>query len=172
MIQSQLNFFFFGHTARFVGSYFPDQGLNACPWEWKCWIWTTGSPGYSPQLNLKKTNFYHFSLGITLLVFFCPSFFFPPKIIFFCILVGFPSHPVIQGCTIWVHIVYGHTTKKLKRWGESTINYPHLWLTPSQGLNTKALRGKERTSAEGLRTYLCWWPVTWVSTLKSHSAWL
>ena len=40
-------FFFFGHVARHVGSYFPDQGLNPRPWQWKIRVLPTGPPGNS-----------------------------------------------------------------------------------------------------------------------------
>ena len=39
--------FFFGHAMPLVGSYFPDQGLNPGPWQWKCWLLTTGPTGNS-----------------------------------------------------------------------------------------------------------------------------
>ena len=34
----------FRHTERHVGSYFPDQGKNLCPLQWKYGILTTGLP--------------------------------------------------------------------------------------------------------------------------------
>ena len=37
--------FFFGHSEQHVGSYFPDQGLNLCPWQWKLRVLTTILPG-------------------------------------------------------------------------------------------------------------------------------
>ena len=36
--------FFFGCTVRFAGSVLW-PGLNLCPWQWKCWVLTTGTPG-------------------------------------------------------------------------------------------------------------------------------
>ena len=42
------NFLFFGCAAQHVGSYFPDQGSNLCPLQWKCRVLTTGLPGNSP----------------------------------------------------------------------------------------------------------------------------
>lgn len=44
-------FFSFPHTLKgFVGSQFPDKGLNPHPWQWKCRILTTGLPGNSPKV--------------------------------------------------------------------------------------------------------------------------
>ena len=40
--------FFFGHAVRLAGSWFPGQGLNPDPLQWKCGILTTGPPGKSP----------------------------------------------------------------------------------------------------------------------------
>lgn len=42
-----LFFFFLGHAKLFVGSYFPDQGLNVGPWQWKHRVLTTRLPGNS-----------------------------------------------------------------------------------------------------------------------------
>ena len=41
-------FFCFSYTSQHVGSYFPDQGLNPCPLQWKCKVLTTGPPGKFP----------------------------------------------------------------------------------------------------------------------------
>ena len=38
-------FFFFGHAAWLAGSYFPKQGSNPWPLQWKCRVLTTGPPG-------------------------------------------------------------------------------------------------------------------------------
>ena len=35
----------FFHIRWPIGSYFPDQGSNPCPLQWKCNILTTGQPG-------------------------------------------------------------------------------------------------------------------------------
>ena len=37
-------FFFFCCTTQLVGSWFPNQGLNPCPQQWKCGVITTGLP--------------------------------------------------------------------------------------------------------------------------------
>ena len=42
-------FFFFGHAIHHVGSYFPDQGSNRCPVQWKHRLLTTGLPGNSQE---------------------------------------------------------------------------------------------------------------------------
>ena len=42
--------FFFGCTALHMGSYFPDQGSNPCPLQWKLGGLITGLPGNSPFL--------------------------------------------------------------------------------------------------------------------------
>ena len=42
-------FFWFGYATWFVGSQFPDQGLNPCPLQWKRRVLTTRSPGNSPK---------------------------------------------------------------------------------------------------------------------------
>ena len=47
----------FGHAVRHVGSQFPHQGSNLQPLHWKRRVLTTGPPGRSPRLFLKK-NFY------------------------------------------------------------------------------------------------------------------
>ena len=39
--------YFFGCTVRLVGSWFPDQGSNPCPPQWKHRVLTTGLPGNS-----------------------------------------------------------------------------------------------------------------------------
>ena len=39
--------FCFGHATRYAGSYFPDQGSNLCPLQWKYGVLTTGPPGKS-----------------------------------------------------------------------------------------------------------------------------
>ena len=43
-----------------VGCYFPDQGLNPCPLQWKYRVWTTGPPGKSQHpgyfLNLTSDS--------------------------------------------------------------------------------------------------------------------
>ena len=44
------SFFFFCHAAWLAGSYFPNQGLNQGPQQWKCQVLTTGPPRNS--LNL------------------------------------------------------------------------------------------------------------------------
>ena len=36
-----------------VGSWFHDQGLSLCPWQWKRGVLTIGPPGKSPSTNLK-----------------------------------------------------------------------------------------------------------------------
>ena len=41
---------FFGHAARHVGSWFPNQGLNLSPLQWKLRVLTTGPPGKSHTL--------------------------------------------------------------------------------------------------------------------------
>ena len=42
-------YIFFGRTTQHVGSWFPDQGSNPCPVQWKCRVLTTGPPGKSPS---------------------------------------------------------------------------------------------------------------------------
>ena len=44
-------FFFFGHTMRHVGSWFPDQGSNPHPVQWKCGVLTTGPRGKSLEFS-------------------------------------------------------------------------------------------------------------------------
>ena len=46
----------FGYAVCHVGSYFPSQGLNLCPLEWKCGTLTTGPPGHS--LNMLKLGYF------------------------------------------------------------------------------------------------------------------
>ena len=46
--------FFFDHTALPVRSYFPDQGLNLHPLQWKHGVLTTRAPGKSPALDREK----------------------------------------------------------------------------------------------------------------------
>ena len=41
--------FVFNHARHLLGSYFPPQGLNPHPWQWKCQVLTTGLPGKSTQ---------------------------------------------------------------------------------------------------------------------------
>ena len=44
----EISFFFFsGRTLQHAGSYFPDQGLNLHPLQWKREVLTTGPPGKS-----------------------------------------------------------------------------------------------------------------------------
>ena len=43
-------FFHFGCTAWLAGSYFPDQGLNPGPCQWKRQVLTTGPPGNSQYI--------------------------------------------------------------------------------------------------------------------------
>ena len=40
----------FGQATRLAGSYFPDQGSNPCPLQWKRGVLTAGPPGKSPPL--------------------------------------------------------------------------------------------------------------------------
>ena len=44
--------FFFGHAMQHVGSYFPNQGSNLCPLQWKRGVLTTELPGKSPYSSL------------------------------------------------------------------------------------------------------------------------
>ena len=46
--------FLFGCTAWHAGSWFPDQGLNPCPLQWKWGVLITGPPGKS--LNILYLN--------------------------------------------------------------------------------------------------------------------
>ena len=45
----------FGHTAQLVVSYFPDQGSNLCPLQWKLSILTTGPPGRFQSFLIKRS---------------------------------------------------------------------------------------------------------------------
>ena len=56
--------FLFGYTTGFVGSQFPDQGLNPCPLQLKCRVLPTGLPGKS----LKVLFNYKLKIKLTLLV--------------------------------------------------------------------------------------------------------
>ena len=46
--------FIFSLVAWLAGSYFPNQGLNLCPQQWKCEVLTTGPPGNSHIGSLEK----------------------------------------------------------------------------------------------------------------------
>ena len=50
--------FGFGYTVQLAGSWFPDQGLNPGPWQWKSQILATGPPGNS--LNFVLTKFHSY----------------------------------------------------------------------------------------------------------------
>ena len=50
-----LFFLFFGHTAKHVGSQFPDQGWNPRPLHWKHGVLTNGLPGKSLETFLVVT---------------------------------------------------------------------------------------------------------------------
>ena len=41
--------YYFGQVAQLLGSWFPNQGLNPCPQQWKCKFLTTGLPGNSQK---------------------------------------------------------------------------------------------------------------------------
>ena len=45
------SFFLYGFTVWLVGSLFPNQGLNPCPWQWKSRVLTTGPVGNSPHCD-------------------------------------------------------------------------------------------------------------------------
>ena len=51
------SFFFFDPATRLAGSWFPNQGTNLCPLQWKWRLLTTGPPGNSPPwIIFKKKN--------------------------------------------------------------------------------------------------------------------
>ena len=50
--------FGFGYTVQLAGSWFPDQGLNPGPWQWKSQILATGPPGNSLNFVLTKFHTY------------------------------------------------------------------------------------------------------------------
>ena len=45
--KKKIIYFSFGHAAQRAKSYFPNQGLNLCPLQWKLKVLTTGPPGKS-----------------------------------------------------------------------------------------------------------------------------
>ena len=49
--------FCFAHATRHAGSYFPDQGSNPCPLQWKHGVLTIGPPGKSQFVHSNWQKF-------------------------------------------------------------------------------------------------------------------
>ena len=60
VLEFEENSFFFGRTMRHAESWFPDQGSNPCPLQWKHGVLATGLPGKSLEENSKHPDFFFF----------------------------------------------------------------------------------------------------------------
>ena len=58
-------FLFFGHATEHARSWFPNQGSNPCPLQWKLDVLTTGLPGKSQECVIYEGVFYLLSLQVT-----------------------------------------------------------------------------------------------------------
>lgn len=92
---------------------------------------------------------------------------FVANIIFFFILVGFSSYLMILHHIIWSMVVI-----EMKRQGHSIPNWSPL--QPSQCccfLRAEHSLKEQEDLWGWVGTHLCWWPATWISSLKWDSSW-
>ena len=95
----------FGCSAQHAGSWFPKQGSNPCPLQWKRRVLTTEWPGNF--MNLQEKEFYFFAWKTDLRKYcccsvtkLCPTLYDPMD----CSMSGFPvPHHLPDSANIYVH---------------------------------------------------------------------